>query len=89
MAKEKDRVESWMAYSKADPDAVQSGIESGLEISNAQAHKFQAKLATMSMLDNLKNDSADPIVTSETTTELGAVSTGQEAELKAAFDFKL
>lgn len=89
MAKEKDRVESWMAYSKADPDAVQSGIESGLEISNAQAHKFQAKLATMSMLDNLKSDSAEPIATSETTTELGAVSTGQDAELKAAFDFKL
>jgi ClpP class serine protease len=89
MAKEKDRVESWMAYSKADPDAVQAGIESGLEITNAQAHKFQAKLATMSMLDDMKQDSASSIVTAETTTELGAISTENQAEIKAAFDFKL
>lgn len=90
-AKEKDRVESWMAYSQADPEAVKAGIESGLEITSGQAHKFQAKLASMSMLDNLQSDSANDLAVSETPTvaPTGGISDENSAELKAAFDFKL
>ena len=89
MAKEKDRVESWMAYSQADPEAVKAGIESGAEITNGQAHKFQAKLASMSMLNDLKADSAVDLVTAETTTvaPTGGISPEKAAEIKAAFDF--
>lgn len=89
MAKEKDRVESWMAYSQADPEAVKAGIESGAEITNGQAHKFQAKLASMSMLNDLKADSAVDLVTEETPTvdTTGGISPEKAAEIKAAFDF--
>lgn len=89
MAKEKDRVESWMAYSQADPEAVKAGIESGLEITNGQAHKFQAKLASMSMLNDLKADSAVDLATAETPTvaPTGGISPEKAAEIKAAFDF--
>ena len=89
MAKEKDRVESWMAYSQADPEAVKAGIESGAEITNGQAHKFQAKLASMSMLNDLKADSAVDLVTAETPTvaPTGGISPEKAAEIKAAFDF--
>ena len=89
MAKEKDRVESWMAYSQADPEAVKAGIESGAEITNGQAHKFQAKLASMSMLNDLKADSAVDLATAETPTvaPTGGISPEKAAEIKAAFDF--
>lgn len=89
MAKEKDRVESWMAYSQADPEAVKAGIESGAEITNGQAHKFQAKLASMSMLNDLKADSAVDLATAETPTVAltGGISPEKAAEIKAAFDF--
>lgn len=89
MAKEKDRVESWMAYSQADPEAVKAGIESGAEITNGQAHKFQAKLASMSILNDLKADSAVDLVTAETQTVAltGGISPEKAAEIKAAFDF--
>ena len=89
MAKEKDRVESWMAYSQADPEAVIAGIESGAEITNGQAHKFQAKLASMSMLNDLKADSAVDLATAETPTvaPTGGISPEKAAEIKAAFDF--
>lgn len=87
MAQEKNRVESWMAYSKADPTAVQEGIESGLEITTAQSHKFLAKLASNGMLENLKNDSPKEIATAETTTVDNGVSADKAAEIKAAFDF--
>lgn len=89
MAKEKDRVESWMAYSQADPEAVKAGIESGAEITNGQAHKFQAKLASMSMLNDLKADSAVDLATAETQTvaPTGGISPEKAAEIKAAFDF--
>ena len=89
MAKEKDRVESWMAYSQADPEAVKAGIESGAEITNGQAHKFQAKLASMSMLNDLKADSAVDLATAETPTVAPTVGISPEkaAEIKAAFDF--
>lgn len=89
MAKEKDRVESWMAYSQADPEAVKAGIESGAEITNGQAHKFQAKLASMSMLNDLKADSAADLATAETPTvaPTGGISPEKAAEIKAAFDF--
>ena len=33
---ERERVRSWMAYSKIDPKAVQAGIESGEPISDSQ-----------------------------------------------------
>lgn len=87
MAQEKNRVESWMAYSKADPTAVQEGIESGSEITTAQSHKFLAKLASNGMLENLKNDSPKEIATAETTTVDNGVSADKAAEIKAAFDF--
>jgi len=89
MAKEKDRVESWMAYSQADHEAVKAGIESGAEITNGQAHKFQAKLASMSMLNDLKADSAVDLATAETQTvaPTGGISPEKAAEIKAAFDF--
>lgn len=89
MAKEKDRVESWMAYSQADPEAVKAGIESGAEITNGQAHKFQAKLASMSILNDLKADSAVDLATAETQTvaPTGGISPEKAAEIKAAFDF--
>lgn len=89
MAKEKDRVESWMAYSQADPEAVKAGIESGAEITNGQAHKFQAKLASMSMLNDLKADSSVDLATAETPTvaPTGGISPEKAAEIKAAFDF--
>jgi ClpP class serine protease len=87
MAQEKNRVESWMAYSKADPTAVQEGIESGLEITTAQSHKFLAKLASNGMLENLKNDSPKELATKESTTVDNASIAEHQREATAAFDF--
>jgi hypothetical protein len=76
-----------MAYSKADPTAVQEGIESGLEITTAQSHKFLAKLASNGMLENLKNDSPKELATKESTTVDNASIAEHQREATAAFDF--
>ena len=88
MAQEKDMVGSWMAYYKADPDAVLAGIESGLAITNAQSHKFQAKLASQGMLENLQKDSPKDLSTKESTTVDNQISQ-EEKEIKEAFNFNL
>lgn len=83
---EKERVASWMVYSKADPEAVSAGIESGADISPSQREKLMVKMSHNSILDDLKSDSTKPLATKETPTS-AEVATGEE--VKAAFDFKL
>lgn len=95
VSSEKERVASWMAYNDADSKAVVDGIASGKEISTSQSHIFLAALAKKGNVDgkiaDLKADSAKPVSTKETETEEKLVSADEaaEAELKAAFDFKV
>jgi ClpP class serine protease len=91
VAKEKERVASWMVYSQADPDAVKNGIESGVEITASQTHAFLVKIASNGRVQDLKSDNAPAISTSESSTnEEGVVSmTKEEKEIDAAFKFNL
>jgi ClpP class serine protease len=91
VAKEKERVASWMVYSQADPEAVKKGIESGAEITASQSHAFLVKIASNGRLQDLKSDNAPAISTPESSTnEEGVVSeTEHEKEVKAAFAFEL
>lgn len=85
---EKERVGSWMAYSKVDAEAVEAGIASGLEISPSQRENFNVKMQQAAILGNLVIDSAKPIVTAESQiTE--TVKTEKDKELESAMDFKL
>jgi ClpP class serine protease len=89
---EQDRVASWEAYREADSKAVSEGIASGKKITDAQAHQFQATLATKGKIQELKSDSAKPITTEETPAiDNGADKSKEkkEAEIKAAMDFQL
>ncbi|APZ82858.1 hypothetical protein [Flavobacterium phage FL-1] len=92
---EKERVNSWMAYNEADPKAVAEGIASGNAISQAQSHTFLVSLAKKgnvnSTIADLKSENAKPVTTKETETDQKTVSAEEaaEAELKAAFDFKV
>lgn len=88
VAKEKDRVQSWLAYVSADATAVIEGINSGLEITNAQAHQFQVKLATNGKLADLKQDLViDEFSTTQTTTVDNGGLNDKQREIKAAFNF--
>lgn len=87
IASEQDRVQSWLAYEKADPKAVAVGVASGLQITNAQAHGFQATLARFGLLNDLQEDSIDAIITAETTTVNNGGLTEKEAAIKAAFNY--
>lgn len=95
VSSEKERVASWMAYNDADSKAVAAGIASGLPISQAQSHTFLVALAKKGNVDSkvaeLISDSSNPVTTKETETEEKTVSADEaaEAELKAAFDFKV
>lgn len=87
VSKEKERVASWMAYSEADPKAVQEGIASGLEISTSQSHAFLVAMAKNGRVADLLADSNAPIVTAQTPTNEGVED--KDAEAKAAFNFEL
>ena len=87
VSKEKERVASWMAYSEADPKAVQEGIASGLEISTSQSHAFLVTMAKNGKVADLLADSNAPIVTAQTPTNEGVED--KDAEIKAAFNFEL
>jgi ClpP class serine protease len=85
---EKDRVASWMAYNEADPKAVAAGIESGLEITQAESHAFLVKLASQNKLNNLVLDNAKPLVTEPTATQV-VEKTAEQEEIENAFNFKI
>lgn len=85
---ERERVNSWLVYQSADPEAVATGIESGAEISASQREKFLVKMNSKNVLENLKNDSANPLKTEESTVEK-VEEVVDNKELESAFDFKL
>ena len=60
---EKNRVGSWMAHLKADPDAVKKGINSGEEINSTQREEMLIKAASLSHVENIQRDSTPPIQT--------------------------
>lgn len=64
---ERERVASFMVYASADLEAVTAGIESGASITPSQREKFMVKMNSAKMLENLNSDSANAVVTEETT----------------------
>ena len=89
VSNEQDRVASWEAYREADSKSVSEGIQGGLAITNAQAHRFQVMLATKGKVLDLKSDSAPAVDTPESKTVITSAATDLEEELNSAFDFKL
>jgi ClpP class serine protease len=90
---EQNRVASWEAYREADSKAVSEGIASGKKITEAQAHQFQATLATKGKVTDLVTDSAVDVTTAPTATADNAdevkKTTEKDKEIEAAFGFKL
>ncbi len=94
VTKEKERVESWMAYNEADPKAVSAGIESGNDISPSQSHKFVVAMAKQGMIKELVSDNAPAITTPETQTDAPAsdaasVAKAKEIEESSKFEIKI
>jgi ClpP class serine protease len=84
---ERERVASWMVYAKADPEMVTTGIESGASITPSQREKLIVKMSASAMLGDLNADSAKPIVTAESKTEVE--NTEVKEEVKSAMNFEL
>lgn len=85
---ERERVKSWMIYSDADLATVTSGIASGEPISESQREELLVKKHASQSIANLQADSAKPLVTSETQTNVPEVNEESE-EIKNAFNFNL
>lgn len=85
---EKERVASWMAHSGTDPDAVNAGIASGLEITPSQTQNFLVKMTSNSMKANLQADNA-PAVKTEQSQVAPTEAKEEDTELENAFKFNL
>ena len=66
--RERERVNSWLAYQSVDAEQVAQGIESGAEITSSVREKLMIKMNSAQMLQNLEQDSAKPVQTEETPT---------------------
>jgi ClpP class serine protease len=86
---ERERVNSWLVYQSADPEAVSQGIESGATISASQREKFLVKMNSKNLLQGLQNDSSKPLATNESKVEKEKEESEEEKEIKQAFAFKL
>ena len=86
---ERERVNSWLVYQSADPEAVSQGIESGATISASQREKFLVKMNSKNILQGLQNDSSKPLATNESKVEKEKEESEEEKEIKQAFAFKL
>lgn len=63
---ERERVKSWLAYQKADAEAVSKGIISGEQISPSQREEFMIKMHSATRLESLQSDAVPAIVVAET-----------------------
>ena len=67
--KERERVNSWLAYQSVDAEQVSQGIESGAEITSSVREKLMIKMNAAQMLQNLEKDANVPVQTAETPVE--------------------
>lgn len=86
---ERERVASWLVYSKADPEMVAQGVESGLSITPSQREKLMVKMNASNMLADLSSDSAKPLITNESTVKIDEKKEEVNQELANAMNFKL
>ena len=86
---ERERVASWLVYSKADPEMVAQGVESGLSITPSQREKLMVKMNASTMLGDLNSDSAKPLITNESTVKIDEKTEVVNDELANAMNFKL
>lgn len=86
---ERERAKSWLAYQKADSEAVKNGIESGNEISASQREELLIKMHSVNQLEQLEQDAAKPIQTNPTAVEENGRGKEVDAEIKEAFNFDL
>lgn len=89
VAAEKDRVQSWMAHVETDSKAVAKGIESGENISQSAREGFFVKQNTQRALGQMEQGSAPDLKTIESKNPKEIINKELEAEVEAAFDFKL
>jgi ClpP class serine protease len=81
---EKDRVGTWMAHSKTDPEMVAKGIESGLSITGAQREVLIVKAASSAKVTALQQDSP-PAGTTPPSAEEGEEELTEEEKEASAF----
>jgi hypothetical protein len=86
---ERERVNSWLVYSKADPESVNAGIESGKDISPSQRESLMVKMQSATMIQNLQSDNARPLVTAESSVSEKDALSDSEKEIESAFNFKI
>ena len=79
---EKDRTGSWMAHFGTDSESVIKGIKSGNAISQTEREELLVKAASKKTLEEIKNDSIPPVVTTESKTE---EQSPEEKELEAMY----
>ncbi|MCK5613798.1 hypothetical protein KAR91_68675, partial [Candidatus Pacearchaeota archaeon] len=60
---ERDRVGSWTVFNEVNPDAVKTGIESGLQISAKQMSEFTLQIAKGEKIEAAKDDNPDTVDT--------------------------
>lgn len=65
VAAERDRVGAWMAFSKADPEAVAKGIKEGKTLSQTEMAELSVKMLSANALDKITDESAEAVVTAE------------------------
>jgi|GEM_PF-1778460 ATP-dependent protease ClpP protease subunit len=65
VAKEKDRVGSWMPFYDADPELITASIKSGAEITATAISELNVKLFSKNSLKVIESGNAKPVATAE------------------------
>ena len=86
---ERDRVGTWMAHFKTDPEAVAEGIKSGETLSNALREEFLVKQNGIDKVAQMIDGSAKDVITAESKTLDEIKNEEINAEQKEAFNFDL
>ena len=86
---EKDRVGAWMAHNETDPVAVKAGIASGKEITATEREEIYATKNAAKKVEEIKSDSAEEVITPESSGAEKIKKTEAQAKVDKAFDFDL
>jgi ATP-dependent protease ClpP protease subunit len=86
---ERDRVGAWMAFSKADPEAVAKGIKEGKNLSQTEMAELSVKMLSGKTLDTIKDENAEAVKTDEVKDPKNAKAKTDAEKEVAAFEERI
>ena len=86
---ERDRVGAWMAFSKADPEAVAKGIKEGKTLSQTEMAELSVKMLSGKTLEAIKDENAEAVKTEEVKDPKNAKAKTDAEKEVAAFEERI